>query len=207
MSALGACLKLACVAVVMAGCAGTFGGDAPLPSVTMGGGVIVAGPQGYCVDPSVSSAGSGLAVMAACAAIAGEETDWPQSNALITVQVGGSGSATVAGSAPAVAAFLNTPEGRRTLSRSGDGATIDIRSVRANGDVVTVVFDDSAPLPIAGLSSREWRAFLDVNGRLLTLSVRGLTAPGAQSDGGAALLAATVSSILAANGVNAVIDT
>lgn len=163
--------------IALTGCGGfslANMGGAPLPSLALrGGAVIAAGPDNYCVAPSVSNPGNGFALLAACDVISGGKSR-PSINALITTQVGDVASASVAGSEPVFRAFLETDAGRALLSRTATASTITIAELDSRQGQVTVVFDDTSPAAFAGLQQREWRSFVDVGDRLVTLTVRGL---------------------------------
>jgi hypothetical protein len=135
--------------------------------------VIVQAPTGYCVDGPASKPNTGFAVVAPCATLGGEQAT-PSTAAVATIQVGAEGSGTVAGSETALRNFLETNAGAALLSGSGDSDTISAVDAQAAEGRVVVQFTDSAPHSMPGLQSQEWRAFKDINGRLVTVALRGL---------------------------------
>ena len=145
----------------------------PTSSASLAGDVIVTGPAGYCVDPSASSPANGFAVLAPCITLGGDQPA-PEIVGVVTVQVGPEGTAAVTGDEIALRDFLLTPAGKRLLSTSGDHSGLRILTTQAFNDQVMVHFTDNSPSVIAGLQAEEWRGFVDVNGRLVTVAVRGL---------------------------------
>lgn len=145
------------------------------PAVRLMGDVVVAAPDGYCVDPVVTRPQTGFALLAACAAMDPEgDGSFPGSVALITVQVGAADSAAVAGQEDAFRAFLETPQGAALLSASAIGGPVAVRGTQANSNAVAVYTQDAGPPGVAGTQGESWRLFTDVKGRLVTVSVRGL---------------------------------
>jgi hypothetical protein len=97
--------------------------------------------------------------------------------------------------------LLETDVGAALLSQTGSAATIDVIDTVSAANKVTVYFADTDASPITGTQDHEWRAFVDIDGRLVTVSARGLaSAPLGQSTG-AALLDAAVAAVMAANTV------
>ena len=191
-----AALMLTMVAACEPIALGLFAGSAPSIGVR-GGAVTVTGPEGYCVDTGGSQPASGFALMGSCAVLdGGEGTAIP---AILTAQVGDADSAIVDGSESALAAYLRTSPGRSLLSHRNEAIDISVAQSRAADNRVTVVFDDRGPRAVPGTRGREWRAFFDLEGRLVTVSVRSLTDASLNVDAGLALLDRTVRAIKAAN--------
>lgn len=187
----------------MAGCAGSFSlaglGGTPLPALALrGGAVMAAGPDGYCVAPAASNAYNGFALLVSCDAIAGR-MGRPNINALITMQVGDAASASVVGSEPMFQAFLASDAGRVLLSRSGKAETVKIGAIDSRQGQITAVFDDLSPVPVRGFQQREWRGFVDVGDRLVTLTVRGLARDPLSDQRGRTLLDQAVAALRAVN--------
>lgn len=155
-------------------------------------------PQGYCIETKASRPSEGFAVMVACEVIAGEDTR-PSRNGFITVQVGPAGSAIVGADPDAFQAFVNSTAGEDLLSANGDASAVAIRKFTRKDDAVMVRFTDIAAPLVAGLQNTEWRAFVDIRGRLTTISVRGIAATPLTADQGQALLEGTLASMLANN--------
>ncbi len=183
--------------VLMAGCGGAIlpslpsSDSDPTPAVPrialLNGKVIAAGPNGYCADPNASNPRDGFAIFATCAALDADSDEFGFAG-VATVQVGPKGSAIVAGQEAAFVAYLESEDGARTLSRAGDAQTVTVQSTKEDNGAVSVRFTDSAPSGVAGEQALQWRAFVDINGYLVTISVRGLKeAPLARAVGSAML--------------------
>ncbi|MEL6957895.1 MAG: hypothetical protein AAGL89_02945 [Pseudomonadota bacterium] len=137
----------------------------------IGGEVRVRGPQGYCVDQGASDARTGFAVMAGCALMSDEVGVMPTLDGLITVQFGAPDTASVSGNEEAFAAFLRSEAGRGLLAGNGELASIgEVNTITDQAGVLARFSDDSGP-PISGTTGPQWRGFLDINGRLTTISV------------------------------------
>ncbi|MCF7701307.1 dihydroxy-acid dehydratase [Loktanella sp. M215] len=146
------------------------------PSVRLVGDVLVGGPAGYCVDPVVTRPRQGFALLAACAAMTADETDtYPGDIALITVTVGDAGSAVVAGQEEDFKTFLETPQGAALLSASAIGGPVAVRQTQTDANAVAVYTEDVGPPGVKGTQTQAWRLFTDMRGRLVTISVRGLS--------------------------------
>lgn len=187
----------------LAGCAdldlSSLGGD-PAPvqqAALLGGAVGVAGPAGYCVDLADSRLTRGFALLAACETLGLEDIDAPRSAGIITVQAGRVGTAAVAGSEPALVGFLESDAGAALLSDTTEG--VSVLSTSSTDNQVTVQYEDLAGSPIAGTQDSAWRAFVDIDGRLVTISARGLAEQPLGATAGEQLLEAAVDAMLGAN--------
>ena len=162
------------------------------------GAVTAAGPDGYCADLSASAPDDGFAIFAPCTSL-DPEAEARALAGLATVQVGASDSATVTGQEAAFVALLESPEGAAVLSRTGQADTVTIQSTKPDEGAVSVRFTDSAPTDFDGAQALQWRAFVDVGNRLVTISVRGLQdAPLARAEG-SAMLRQAIAALVAAN--------
>ncbi|NCO85922.1 MAG: dihydroxy-acid dehydratase [Rhodobacterales bacterium] len=188
-------IGLVAALALLAGCDGDV---APSAMPLLDGAVTARGPDGYCVDQRASRPGSGFAVMAGCALIS-PSTVMPQTEGLVTMQVGPAGSATVAGAEASLAQLLRGAAGAQLLSAAGRADTVQVEQVEAATGVVIVRFRDRAPAVVAGLEQAEWRAFLDVNGHLTTIGVRGLARAPMSPDRGLRLLEQAIRAVRSAN--------
>lgn len=189
---------------VLAGCVA--------PSVDLPGGVTPAatslamfngntravGPTGFCADPDSSRPKSGFAIFAPCSTLKVEGA-LATAPAITTIQFGPEQSAVVQADAAGFADFLKGPGGPFMLSRSGDSETVRVIEVRKFQNFVAVYLRDKAPAHIDGAQEAEWRAFVDIAGRLTTVSVRGLDVAPLGDQQGAALLDQAVQALIAAN--------
>lgn len=186
---------------LLSACADLTGGEDAAPQVTrlslLDGSVIATGPQGYCMVPTVSRPGDGFVVAARCDLLAGA-ADWAVPMGFMTIQVGAPASALGADMA-ALPELLRSDAGKALLSQSGAGDEITVQDAGANAISATVRFDDAAPPPVAGLQQTEWRGFLDLSGRLATVSVRGLADAPLGTDEGLILLEQAMQALRAAN--------
>ena len=171
---------------------------APTRSITLGQGEIIAtSPPGYCVDDLSSQPASDFAILAPCATL-GSPGDVPELIGVATLQVGPPESGAAAADELALRDFLITEDGETLLSPSGDAADIEILSSQAFDDQVMIYFSDQAPPPFTGLQNEEWRAFKNINGRLVTIGVRGLAIAPLQEGAGAALLKLIIAGVAGA---------
>lgn len=173
--------------VIGLGVAGCSPPTASRSVALLDGEIIAVTPDGYCVDGEASTPTKGFAVLAPCATL-GEAELAPDIVGLVTVQVGPPQSGSVTGTEIALRDFLITDAGASLLSRSGNAGDVSILSTQAFNSQVMVHFTDSGPPPLAGLQNEEWRAFTDINDRLVTIAVRGLAVAPLQDGPGAGLL-------------------
>lgn len=162
------------VLFVAAGCSST----SVVPQKTLAlvdAGIVATAPAGYCVDPAASDADAGFAVMAPCATLGGTDTP-PDVLGVATLQVGPADSGAVTGSEDALVSLFASDAGAVLLSAQGDPDLITVNDADKGENTVTVQFTDRGAPPIAGLGVDEWRGFTDINGRLVTVGVRGLAA-------------------------------
>ena len=95
--------------------------------------------------------------------------------------------------------FAATAEGRAVLGRSGQPGRVRILDSQVRDGVLYVLVEDRGTLPIAGIDRRFWRAFLEVNGRMVALSELGFEGTGFSLQDGLNQMAALAQSIRAAN--------
>ena len=203
--------KLIGVALLIAGCTelGLLGAPTPpTPTFSLYGGDIVAVvPQGYCIETKASNSRAGFAVMVACDVIAGGN-ERPRLNGFATVQVGAVGTAAVAADPDGFQDFLSTTAGESLLSVNGNASTVSVGGVKQTSGAVTVRFTDEAAPPVSGLQTTEWRAFVDIKGRLTTIAVREFAGQPLSASEGQALLENVLASMLANNeATSSVIET
>lgn len=200
-------ISIAGAAIALAGCSGgvqlpslpKLASAAGTPTAPLfGGAFMAASMDGYCVDPNGSRPKKGFAIMAPCSVLGVDDAS-PTVHAVATLQVGVAGSAIVSQDSVAFANYLNGPSGPLLLSRSGDAETVKVRDVSQQGDYVTVYFVDEAPAVIDGAQEAEWRAFVDIGGRLVTVAVRGLDEAPLSEQLGALLLRQSVNAVIEAN--------
>jgi hypothetical protein len=184
--------------ILLAGCEAGVENRGIRTLSVLDGAVSVRGPDGYCVDQQSSRAGSGFAVLAGCAVVS-DATMMPTLEGLITVQIGAAGSASVTGAEPEMAALLRTSLGAQLLSATSNPASVQVARVDRADGVVVVRFSDATPAATPGLEPSEWRAFLDIRGRLTTISLRGFVRAPIPSEQGLRLLSQAIGALRAAN--------
>lgn len=151
--------------------------------------VIVAGPPGYCVDPSaVRDSGAGAFVLlGSCASISRDAgKPRPEMPGLLTVSVSPQVNPSVdaAQMLEALSAHVRTPEGRAVLSRSGDPEAVEILETQMSNGVLYIRARDRGRGLTNALEDDYWRALLAVRDRLITASVVGFSRqPMSRSDG------------------------
>jgi len=193
---------LLAAALALAGCdAGSMtGGAASRTKVTVAGrAVTIVAPAGLCIDTAstASDAAGAFVLMRDC----GAGSNARPARAALTASVSsggltGEGDATAA-SLQELQEYLGTSDGLAMVGRSGRSDRVAIRSEHLAGDVLFVLVEDGGPQPIAGLDPVFWRAFLEVNERMIVLSVLGFGGVGPQQ--GLDELAALASAIRGAN--------
>jgi hypothetical protein len=166
--------------------------------------VTIAAPPGFCVDAGSTSqtADGAFVLMSDCALLGGPGSGKPPVGAALTASVstaglGGEGDA--ADSLEDLREFAATAEGRAVLGRSGQPGRVRIRDARVSDGVLYVLVEDRGTLPIAGIDPLFWRAFLEVNGRMVALSGLGFAGAGFDPQDGLNQMAALARSIRAAN--------
>ena len=151
------------------------------------GAVVATAPAGYCMDGRASSVANDFALIAPCVTL-GLDMPAPEIVGLATIQVGPPESGLIAVDELALRDFLITDAGARLLTQANGPSAINVLSTQAFDDQVMIHFTDQGPPPVDGLQQEEWRAFANVNGRLVTIGVRGLAAAPLPDGPGATLL-------------------
>jgi len=185
---------LAGATLALAGCSGST----VTQLAVFGGDVLTVGPNGYCADAVASRPDKGFAIFAPCATLGASSAAAAQS-AITTVQVGDSGSGIVQSDPAGFAAVLAEASGPAILARGGDATTVTINMVIQDGARVSVYFTDEAETAIEGMQNAEWRSFVDLDDRLVTVSVRGFDAAPLSERDGVVLLDQVIAALIAAN--------
>ena len=200
---LAACLGLS-------GCGGLLpggGADAPTEVAVTSDAIVVAGPDGYCVDPTATrdTGTTGFVLLGNCAAIANSRrVVQPATPAVLTAAIAEpSTGGRLADSIADLDAFFRSDEGLTLLSRSGDPATVTILETATEGEVFLLHAADTSEGAIDGVQPDYWRAYLDVGPRIATLSVLALEDRALSREESLATLRGFVGAMLAANGTGA----
>lgn len=139
--------------------------------------VVVAGPPGFCVDPSARRDGrESFVLLGSCASIARDpDGATPEIPGLMTVVVSSERNAItdIPGRADMLAGFFRSKAGRAALSRTGRAESVEVFDIRQDGRALFIRARDTSDGPLLGMSQEYWRALLDVNGHLVTVSLIG----------------------------------
>ncbi|MEP3299468.1 MAG: hypothetical protein ABJO27_23825 [Pseudoruegeria sp.] len=140
-------------------------------------GLVIAGPKGYCVDPSASRNGEHAAfvLLGSCAAIAGtDRAPEPKTRAVLTATVNdNSDGYSVAQTLPVLDRYFRSEDGRKTLSRDRRAETVQVLDTQRQGKAFFVHAKDVSQSLAPELSDDSWRAFFDVEGKLVSATVAG----------------------------------
>ena len=199
--------------LALAGCdpAGVSGAGATRTTVTVAGQpVTVAAPAGFCVDRrSTSVTSTGAFVLISDCALLGQSstgasaaTARPPMGAALTASVstGGLGDGGPATQSLAdLERYAATPPGRALVGRSGQSAAVRILATQTQGGVLYMLVEDRGSQPIAGIDPRFWRAFLEVNGRLIALSELNFAGSGRDAQDGLNAVASFANAVQRAN--------
>ena len=165
----------------------------------MDGSVRARGPEGYCIDQGASNARRGFAVMAGCALLSEDAAVMPNLDGLITVQFGDAETASITDNEEAFAAFLKSDAGRGVLSATGDLANVSEVSTVSDRAGVLARFEDTSGPNFPGTSGPQWRGFLDIEGRLVTVSVLSFDRAALSRSEGERLLVVAMAELAEAN--------
>lgn len=150
------------------------------------GAAIVRGPDGYCIDRQASRARTGFAVLAACARVSDAEL-LPTIDGLVTVQFSNADTAMVSGNESTLASLLE------------DRDDAEVEAVDTSPGLVVLRYADDQPSDMDGVGAPEWRAFLDIGTRSVTISVRPFDANPLTPQDGEILVRATANALRDAN--------
>lgn len=142
--------------------------------------VVIAGPYGFCIDPTETKdkAKSAFVVLGSCAAISNIPIK-PQPNvpALLMVTVSDkTKSAPISDSASALEKFFKSSAGRAALSRDGKAETVEVIETLERDGAFYIHARDSSTDTLAGAGDEYWRALFNIKGRIISASVVGLKA-------------------------------
>ena len=190
---------LAACVIGLAGCEGGFGVSRKAPEeISLPDGLVVAGAEGWCVDlPSSRSAvDTSVVVFGSCAAI-GRDADAPRPAVpgVMTVTVEGAGLAPPP--AEALEAFFATDDGLSVLARDGNAQSVRLLESKRVGERLYLHAEDESALP--GASTDYWRALFGLNGRLVSVTLLGLSGRPISSAEGLAALQSQIEELIAAN--------
>ena len=197
-------ILFAVAGLALAACSGDIDvGRRAAPEVisVAGQSVAVAGPPGFCIDPSSRRDGEeAFVLLGSCASIArnpdGAKPEFP---GIMTVVVSSEREtvADIAGQSEILSDFFRSRAGRAALSRSGRPETVNVFEVRRLGPALYIRARDTSPGPLTEMSKDYWRALFNVNGRLVTLSLVGFEDRPSSPEDGLRLVRAAAERIVA----------
>lgn len=124
-------------------------------------------------------------------------------SAVLTASISTSGLAgREAGLKPALTnleTFLKSPVGLFSLGKSHVDGAVSVLNTRHTDAALYLLVQDSAYQGDAGASNRYWRAFTEINDRLVALSVTGYTQTDVKEERGLRILRGFVQATLDAN--------
>lgn len=159
-------------------------GPTPIPKAmhVIAGGVdlVIAAPKGFCIDRAtvVENDNGAFLSLSDCHLVqsTGQAARMPIST-ILTVSISPTGLVgRENGMKPALTAlgdFLATPVGVFTLGKSQVNGAVSILATKQTEVALYLLVQDTAFADGAGVSNRFWRAFTEVNGRLIGFSVTG----------------------------------
>ncbi|MCF6316077.1 MAG: hypothetical protein L3J30_07295 [Marinosulfonomonas sp.] len=137
--------------------------------------VVIAGPHGFCIDPTETkdSANSAFVLLGSCAAISNmSHRPNPDIPAILMATVSRkSESAPIASSMVSLASFFKSEAGRAALSRDGKAKTVEVIETLDRNGVFYIHARDSSTGTLAGAGDEYWRALFNVKGRIVSVSV------------------------------------
>ena len=178
--------------------------------------VVVAPAQGSCIAPQSVEASSRFAFMVVSDCTLEEESEVASAGetAEILLPTAFPGVVTVSVSADPMdeeaptateaverlKTYLQTPAGLAQLGRGDEDSAVRVLEMRTVGDTLYVLVDDGEPTAAPILSDRFWRAFAEVNGRLVLTTVSGFRERPMNDEEMLRKLVAQVVALRAANG-------
>ncbi len=160
--------------------------------------VMIAAPRGYCIDRLASLADSRVAfvLMASCRSITGDfHASTPSRPGLLTASVDGSGDAVP--THRDLADFFASHNGRAALSRSGNAEAMELGAVFTRDGVLYLHASEA----VGGgtMAGHSWRAVFEINGRMVTATLRDLADHPIPADEGFRTVEQFVERLVAAN--------
>lgn len=183
----------------LAGCDGGFGVSRQAPEqIALPDGLVVAGAEGWCVDVDSSQSGqtTAVVVLGSCAAIAkNANAPRPSVPGVMTVSV--ESAELQAPPADALEAFFDTDDGLAVLARDGNADSVRLLESKRDGELLYLHAQDDSELP--GVASDYWRALFGLNGRLISVTLLGISGRPITSAEGLAALQSQIERMIAAN--------
>lgn len=149
---------------------------APSEVTLAGGAVVVAGPEGYCVDRQASQLRGrpAFVLLVSCSSLTGSAEGWPAAPGLLTASVERD-----TGGLPDLAAlrgFLGSEPGRAALARDGRADAVTLLDSKIELGALLLKIEDRGQADIPSLSPTYWRGIFVLNARMVTVSVNSFEA-------------------------------
>ncbi len=160
-------------------------------SVTLGNGVHIAGPSGFCIDQIQDTADqSAFVLLASCQAIAKSNNGRrPPLPVVLTVTVSASTTApSIEENSGRLSAFFASENGRRSLSRVGDPKTVTVADITHENGRLFLWASDTSRDKLRRIDDTYGRAFGDVGGHVVTVTVLGIKGRAMEQGAGYAML-------------------
>lgn len=178
---------LVALSVLVAGCASDSAGINPFANpvpqavnVTAGDvPIVVAAPPGFCVDRATieENPGGVFMFLSDCHVPENGVGTRTPITAILTATISPTGLPGVeAGLQPALTSlsqFLETPVGLFSMGKNQVEGAVSILEAKQSERALYLLIEDAAFSDDAGASNRFWRAFTEIKGRLVALSVTG----------------------------------
>ncbi|PIE16071.1 MAG: hypothetical protein CSA68_04225 [Rhodobacterales bacterium] len=140
--------------------------------------VVIAGPKGFCIDPTETrdKAENAFVLLGSCQAISNSLfKPAPKVPAVLVATVSGhTKSAPIAESTDTLRKFFASEPGRAALSRDGKAETVEVLKTSSRDGVFYIHARDSSHEALAGAGEEYWRALFNIKGRIVSASVFGL---------------------------------
>jgi len=143
--------------------------------------LIIDGPQGFCVDRQNSQTGGDTAfvLLGNCAVVSPHtRAETPEIKALLTASVSNTDQTggLVARSSVDMDRFFRSETGRTALSRVSDPGTVSVLDTFQQNNTFYVRARDTSPGIVPDAADDYWRAYFDLDGQLVSVSVIGFQA-------------------------------
>ena len=186
-------------------------GPTPIPSVVRvtvaGGEVAIAAPNGFCIDRATidQNARGTFMLLSDCHVVAstGEAARMPIST-ILTASISPTGLVGrengMKSALTGLGEFFKTPVGTLSLGKSQIEGAVSVLQSKQTDVALYLLVQDKAYSDGTGVSPRYWRAFTEVNGRLVALSVTGYSHTDPEEKRSLRIIRAFVQSIIDVNG-------
>lgn len=139
--------------------------------------VIIAAPRGFCIDREVSQIGGDTAfvLLGSCQAVSGSRRGAaPPYKALLTASVSAATeNGQVADSLNGMDRFFRSETGLTALSRDADPTRVEVLETFQQDDMFFLRARDTSTGVVPGAASDYWRAYFDLPGQIVSVSVIG----------------------------------